>query len=254
MVRFENKYFSMKSLAVCIQIFFLCIASYLSFAQNELHKIASKWQELKRVDKRNNEISFTDTMRMEIRADGFMMLRYDNGPTITGEVEWKKDELFLEEITFQVLHYDNSTLELKSKNYTHTLTKSVEFQSRPVVKIIPGVEHGLVDLAMKTMQGKWTCYKKTDPLFDRTKFYIKSLDVKEWKASDSIRAEIVYQSNDSIYSYNATLQIKGNNVIVVNQKNEHKLEALKSDGEELILKDGNIHYFMKQFGRQEKEK
>jgi hypothetical protein len=234
-----------------MKYFFLLLLAmpFLSYAQTDFKDIDGKWQEEKRTKKKNKEIDFTDTLRMEIRPDGFMMIRHTQGPTLTGEAEMKGKKIILQDTKFIIVESSKNTLVLNDDEGNHHFKKMIEFTSAPVTKLIPGVEEGKKDISIGTLKGRWTIYKKTDPDFSRAKFYLKSIDFKEDKGNGTYEGIASFNNNDSVYSTQAFIYIKGTDLVISSDEETFKAKVMKSDGEEMILKSGTIHYFMKQFGK-----
>ena len=113
------------------------------------------------------------------------------------------------------------------------------------------MEEGKKDISLSTLKGKWTIYKKTDPQFNHTKFYLKSIDFKEDKGNGTYLAGVTFNNSDSVYVTDAFVYIKGTDFIISSDDETFKAKVLKSDGNELLLENGSIHYFLKQFGKKE---
>ncbi len=218
-------------------------------AQTTFKDIAGKWQEEGRFNKRDKPQHFTDTIRMEIRADGFMMIRHTVGATLTGEAEMNGKKLKLQDEKFTILEITQDKLVLNDHEGDHIFRKLPEFTNSPVAKKMPGVEEGTKDISLSAIKGKWSCYKKTDPEFSRGKFYLRSIDFVEEKGQGAYAGTVSFNNNDSVYSADALMLIKGAGLHINTDRENFKADVVKSDGEELILRSGQVHYFMKQFGK-----
>ena len=233
---------------ICIVLFMIPV---FANAQINFTDIDGKWQEEKRTLKKNKEIDFTDTLRMEIRKDGFVMIRHDKGPTITGEAEIRGKKLVLNDNKYGLVETGKNKLILNDDDGNHHFNKVEEFNSSPVQRKIPGVEEGKKDIALGTIKGKWTCYKKTDPAFNQGKFYLKAIDFKEDKGNGTYAGVASFSSSDSVYSTEAFIYIKGTDLVISTDEETFKAKVMKSDGQEMILQNGVINYFMKQFGKKD---
>lgn len=222
-----------------------------TFAQTTFKDINGKWQEESRTKKKGKEINFKDTLRIEIRKDGFMMIRHSEGATITGQAEIKGTTLLLDDVNFSIVESDNARLTLNDDDGDHHFKKIEEFSNSPVIKKMPGVEEGKKDITISTVKGKWTCYKKTDPEFNRTKFYLKVIDFREDKGNGTYAGTATFNNNDSVYTTDAFIYVKENDFVISSDHETFKATVIKSDGEEMILQSGTIHYFLKQFGKKE---
>jgi len=229
----------------------LFLLPFFCEAQTDIKQLQGKWQESFRTAKKNKKIDFTDTLRMEIRPDGFMMLRHTKGATITGQGEIRNGSLYLENTEYEIVEFANDKLVLHDNSGNHHFNRMAEFTNSPVTKVIPGVERGRKDISLKTIKGKWSCYKKTDPDFSTGKFYIKSLEFKEDKGDGLYTGTAAFNNSDSVYSNDVLITVAGKEMIISSGKETIKAEVLKSDGEEMILQSGTINYFLKQFGKKD---
>ena len=220
-------------------------------AQTDIKQLTGKWEESFRTTKKNKKIDFTDTLRMEIRPDGFMMLRHTKGATITGQGEIRNGSLYLENTESEIVEFTNNRLVLHDNSGNHHFDRMNEFTNSPVTKVIPGVETGRKDISMSTIKGKWSCYKKTDPDFSTGKFYIKSIEFKEDKGNGLYTGTAAFNNSDSVYTRDVSIIITGKEIMINAGQETLKAEVLKSDGDEMILQSGSIHYFLKQFGKKD---
>ncbi len=211
--------------------------------------ISGKWVEQTRTDKNSDVTPFKDTLYIEIREDGFMMVRHAIGATYYGDAELVENKLSIQNDHFTIESNENNILKLKKGKYTHRFVKQAEFNDSPVAKVIPGVEKGQVLDNFEDLNGKWSVYKKTDPNFDRKKFYIKTLDIKEKNMKGLFSGLVTFHNMDSVYSDNATVKIQDKEISILSSDKVLKMTILKNDGEELILEHGSISYFLKRFGR-----
>lgn len=231
--------------------FLFILLSTFANAQVVFKDIAGKWQEESREARKNQPSSFIDTMRLEIRPEGFMMVRKDVGATFFGEAEIKGKYLTIKGHDFEIQEKDENNLTLVDDSGYHYFKRVVEFGNSPVTKVIPGKEEGIKNIAIETLKGKWTCYKKMDPKFEKTKFYLKSINFKEDKGNGTYIGSTAFSSMDSIFVVDAFIYVKENNLIISTDEENFKAKVMKSNGEELILENGSITYFLKQFGKKE---
>jgi hypothetical protein len=220
-------------------------------AQSELsfEDISGKWVERTRTDKNSDVAPFKDTLFLEIREDGFMLVRHTIGATFYGTAELKENKLTLQRETFQIESCENGILKLKQGKVSHRFVKQEAFQDAPVAKIIPGVTEGdiLHDAAAYT--GKWTVYKKTDANFTGKTFYLKMLDIKTQQQDKQFSAEVTFHNMDSLYNSDARIQVQQNELSIYSDNKIIKAKILKNDGVEMILEHGSIHYYLKKLGQ-----
>ncbi|MBP6625593.1 MAG: hypothetical protein KA198_10500, partial [Chitinophagaceae bacterium] len=84
-------------------IIFFSLLPTFSLAQITFKDVDGKWQEEYRTEKKGKEIDFKDTLRMEIRTDGFMMVRHSIGATIIGEAEISENKITLQNEQFKII-------------------------------------------------------------------------------------------------------------------------------------------------------
>lgn len=217
-------------------------------AQTKLSDLQGKWQEEKRSTKKDKPLEFADTIRIEFQNSGFAMIRRSGGGTYTAMAELNEAKLNIDKQKFVIEEFGNNTLVLSDKEGKHYFKKFEEFTMSPVKRILPGVEEGRKDYSFTALQGKWTCYKKTDPDFKGITFYIKSLDFKEEKFSKSFIGTVSFNNSDSVYTSEASMVFVGNECTITCTEQIVKATVLKSDGEELILSSGTVNYFLKRLG------
>lgn len=230
-------------------ILLLLILPCYAHAQIEFRDIAGKWQEQSRSTKKGAGKEFTDTLRLEIRADGFMMIRHTDGPTLTGQAELNGKKITLQDQTITILDTTGGHLVLGDKDGNHVYRKLPEFTSAPVKKQVPGLEEGVKDLSPAKLIGNWSVYKKTDPGYKGSTFYLKRLIIAAATSKDTYSGEATYNNNDSVYNKTVIIRISGEDALEISGEEGIRARVMKSDGDELILQFGTIHYFLKQLGK-----
>lgn len=232
------------------QLLILCLLLPIaSEAQIEFRDIAGKWQEQSRTTSKGKEKSFTDTLRLEIRPDGFMMIRHTVGPTLTGQAELKGQKIYLQDEKIIIVESTAEKLVLCDQEGNHVYSRLPEFTSAPVKKLVPGVEEGVKDLSPGKLIGNWSVYKKTDPAFKGSTFYLKRLIISAARENNSFSGQATYNNNDSVYNKDVLIRVNGNEALEVSGEENLRARVMKSDGDELILQSGNVHYFLKQLGK-----
>ncbi len=211
--------------------------------------ISGKWVELTRTDKNSDVTPFKDTLYIEIREDGFMMVRHTIGATYYGDAELHENKLTIQKDVFSVEGVENEMLKLKKGKLTHRFVRQEKFTDAPVEKVIPGVEEGTVLSDFENLKGKWTVYKKTDPKFSSGTFYIKNFDINEMNMINVFSAEISFHNMDSLYSSDATIKILDKELQIMSTDRVLKTRIVKNDGEEMILEHASVTYFLKRFNK-----
>lgn len=235
-------------------IFFI-IAILLSSKSNAqtdytFSDIAGKWVELTRTDRDAQVIPFKDTMFIEIRSTGFFLIRKHMGATMYGEAEIQENVLTFRKEKFTIEKRDGKLLKLKKGNQIHRFELQDEFRDDPATKMTPQIENNnKIYTDKENIVGKWSVYKKTDPFFDRKRFYLKILDIKEYAQNLQFSGEITMHNMDSLYYDNSKINIENQSMKIIGEKTKLNLSIIKNDGEEMILTEDKVTYFLKRFGK-----
>lgn len=226
--------------------------SLISDAQTDytFEDIAGKWVELTRTDRDAQVIPFKDTMFIEIRNTGFFLIRKHMGATMYGEAELQENVLTFRKEKFTIEKKEGKLLKLKKGNQIHRFELQDEFRDDPGSKTTPQIEaNNKILIDKENIVGKWSVYKKTDPSFDRKRFYLKILDIKEYAQNLHCIGEITMHNMDSLYFDASKIHIEKQSMKIIGEKTILNLSITKNDGEELILTDDKVTYFLKRFGR-----
>lgn len=177
-------------------------------SENILTDVAGKWEETGRL-KKKKPTEFTDTLRMEIREDSYMMMRYHMGPTLLGNALRKKDEIVFKNRTLEIESVSNNEFRFSDDAGIHVMKKVTEFSEAPISKKNPALENEQKSgIYQQDMLGKWTCYKKTDPEYTPAKFYLKNLQVKQKIESNLYAGTITMHNADSIYTNDCAIELQ----------------------------------------------
>lgn len=234
-----------------ILCYLLILLPAFAHAQYDLtfKDIAGKWVEKTRTDKNNDVAPFKDTLYLELREDGFMLLRHTIGGTNYGTAELKENNLTLDKETYTIESFENDILKLKQKKTTHRFMKEAEFPDAPVAKAAPAMERGVSNNYRELLPGKWSVYKKTDPGFTGKTFYLKSIEIRETKQEDQFTGVVTFHNMDSVYTSEATMKTDRYEMNIFTPNKILKTKVIKNDGNELILEHGNVNYFLKKQGK-----
>lgn len=221
----------------------LLILPTFSFAQNQLDEYFGKWEEISRTIKNKNQ-DFEDTIRIDFQKGNFTIIRYDIGPTLIGNAILDGKEFTLRSKQFQIKKESDERITLLESDVIHNLRKVEEFRNAPILRKIPSLENEIkVQIKKQDMTGKWTCYKKTDSMFNKSKFYIKNINLKNKISETEYLGSITYQNMDTAYINEITFHIE-RDFITINSnepKDSYKIEML-FDNEMILLKESAIFY------------
>ncbi|HNF72483.1 MAG TPA: hypothetical protein PLP34_08715 [Chitinophagaceae bacterium] len=227
----------------------LLLFSTTSFSQTSLVSLSGKWKEDQRTTRKGMQLEFDDTLHLEIQTSGFLMLRYPGSETFTSACTLKEDYIQAGKLKFTFDETNGSVLWFQDKDGRHRFQKITESSFTTAPRILPGVEKGNTLFDYASVHGRWSCYKKTDPAYRSSTFYIRSLDFKTRVESGSYQGEATFNNADSVFTVPAILQFNQGELQVESAGGLVKARVLKSDGEEMILEQGSVHYFLKRFGK-----
>ncbi|MBP9932171.1 MAG: hypothetical protein KBF25_00660 [Chitinophagaceae bacterium] len=215
-------------------------------SENILTDVAGKWEETARFKKKKS-IEFSDTLRMEIREDSYMMMRFHLGPTLLGNALRKKDEIVFKNRTLEIESVSNNEFRFSDDAGIHVMKKVTEFSEAPIHKKIPGLEEEKkAGIYQQEMLGKWTCYKKTDPEYTPAKFYLKQLQVKQKTSSDLYNGTITMHNADSVYTNDCLIEIEKKQVkIRMTGGAMMMLETEMLMDNEWVLLENKTRYYLK---------
>ncbi|KXK41986.1 MAG: hypothetical protein UZ11_BCD004001624 [Bacteroidetes bacterium OLB11] len=227
----------------------LLLCPLFSIAQEDysFKDIAGKWIEATRTDKSSIVSNFKDTIYLEIRDDGFMLVRPLIGKTYFGDAEIKKNKIILKGETFEIDQISENLMKLKHGKYLHRFIPFSE-TSEPQIDFSGQAEQPKeIKTSTKSLLGNWTVYKKTDKEFDTKKIYIKSLELVEVNLDNLLSGTLTVHSMNKQSSSPVTIFIEGVEMNMATDTNKYKAQMLRNDGNEMILKIGTVTYYLKKF-------
>lgn len=231
-----------------IFILLLCLPIY-SYSQNQLDNYIGKWEEISRTQK-NKIQDFEDTIRIEFQQGNYTIIRYDNGPTLIGNAKFEGEQFTLRTKQFQIEKESAEEITLVESKVKHKMHQVNEFRSSPIHRKNPSLENERkVQIKNQDMSGKWTCYKKTDSLYSKTRFYIKAINLKTKLSESEYIGTISYQNMDSVYMKDITCIIDKNLITVISNQSKilYKIEMLFNN--EMILKEDSAIFYLKLLGK-----
>lgn len=217
-------------------------------AQVSLQEIKGTWKEVRRETKRNNDLPFTDTMQMEISNDVVSFRLGKNTPRFEQMEAFEKNKIKFAKGVNSIEVNDANALQYDDELGTHYFVRKSKALGKSDVQKEISIKETPTQQVLE-FTGKWSCYKKTVPEFTKEKFYLKSIKFGEKKKDGVYDAKAVFNNMDSVYMANAEVTISAQTLTIVTEKITLKATISKSDGEELILDEHYITYYLKQFGK-----
>jgi hypothetical protein len=214
-----------------------------SFAQNT--ELSGKWREIRRTELTGSSLDLRDTIKMDFLTGG--------------EYTWLKKGGFIYRGTYKV---ENGMLDLGSRTFTlvrQTPDRLVLQDDAAVYEFAPYVEAPRARLPRETasapvtdirqMAGKWKVFKGTS-----------SRTMKEIDLSTRVKTVMIYDTPNADGnlgyisvgkdpegkpSWNITRFANG--MLYTSGRSNGTFEVIKADDKELVMREGNITYFLKQF-------
>ncbi len=227
----------------------LILIPLFTLAQDEytFKDISGKWIEASRTDKNNIVNNFKDTIYLEIRDDGFMLVRPVIGKTYFDDAEIKENKIYIKGETFLIDKAETKMLKLKHGKYSHRFVPYVE-SSEPIIPMNNYQnEPKQILTSTKSLLGNWIVYKKTDEQFDTKKYYIKSIELNEINLDNLLSGTLIVYSMNKQSSSPVTIFIEGVSMNIATETNKYKAQMLRNDGNEMILKIGTTIYYLKKY-------
>ncbi|MEZ5046118.1 MAG: hypothetical protein R2831_03920 [Chitinophagaceae bacterium] len=228
-------------------IFFVLIYTNIQ-AQAPLEKLIGKWEESSRTKKKKN-ISFQDTVQLQLRDDNFMLWREKIGSTKMGDYSYEKNVLQFKSQKYKVTLSSDDLLTLTDEDdIQHHFYKVEEFGNSPINRVIPTTTTTKKEgIYKKDFIGKWSCYKKTDSEYEPSRYYIKAIQIlAKGEGYDVFKGNITLNNTDSVYTEQGTFTIEGD-TIKVNLTSENKTyRIIKWQPNELVLAENTALYYLKQ--------
>jgi hypothetical protein len=232
----------------------LACCPLLAFCQeNSAEPIAlsGHWKEVHRMDEHNKAISYTDTLRLRFLVGNEYVWVRPGSFSYRGTYKATRSYLDMGGRNYNIVQRSPNRMLLKDRAGTYEL---IRYEEPPVrednSQARTGDRHqsderydGLRDF--KKMKGKWQVYKRTAAIqldevnYDRI---IKTIHVPDTNG----HMGSVYAANDGSKP-SWYIDRFDKSILYCTGKDKRQLQVLKCDGEELVIREGNLTYFFKQF-------
>lgn len=210
------------------------------------------WKEVKRTDSKGTVVPYSDTLRIQFKIGNEYLWMRPNTFQYRGTYSVNNKSLDLGMKVLQILSSNNMRLILKDEDgITYDM---VRYEDRSNITDnsaaqnsdradVPVNGEGVKNYAQ--LRGKWDVYKRTNggdkrPI-DYTRIVRTVVVPKDGKPGQ------VYAAKDMDGSPSWTIDHFDNNVLYCKGKDMRQLRVIKCSEGELILQEGDITYFFKQF-------
>ena len=227
------------------------------YRKNRQEEISLKgfWQEYKRtvIENRMAEraLPFTDTLKVVIREDSTTRFYDLHGRISAGRLTYKKPRYQLGNgQSFISIKRKGDELVLGNKNSFTYLKEVRGFYTKPFGPKRTDEDKEIGELDALFLKGKWSLYKKEDPNFDRQKNYLHGLEVLENKADGSFET-ITYYNKANIVTKEYALSVINHNILSLHIKDKKRQDytILKAAKSEIVLKQGEVVYYLKNLSK-----
>lgn len=251
---------SLPILVVCLSILFFSCGAYKEF-DNTLehqkrvmevrsqryddHGFVGKWQEYKRLQGKR-EIDISDTLKYDFYSDTIVHIYGPTGRITKSKCVRRKKSLFVDPgNNYKSFYMRDGKMTLSKGRTTHYLQKVEKFFLAPVKKVAPAIEGKIGELDALFFQGTWEIYKKTDPNFNRQKTYLQKMDIGESHADGTYDVKVLNNVSSKLINDAGSLSIEDKKITLSLAKQSQSYLIIEAHGDELVLEDGNVIYFLK---------
>lgn len=211
------------------------------------HSFVGKWQEYKRTN-RKAELAFSDTLRYDFFGDSSVHI-YDTIGRMkrTKSGRRKRKGFYVGNDNFYKSFYMRDGVMTLGKGKTKYYLKKVNsFYLSPIRRNLTGTETKEIGpLDALYFQGSWKIYKKTDPEFSRKKTYLHKLEIGESNADGTYVVKAFYNAASKIVNDTGKLAVESESITLSVMKQTKSYKLVGAMGDELVLKDGAVVYYMK---------
>lgn len=220
----------------------LLFASFTAAAQKDA--LSGHWKEVSRFAGNGKSIEFADTIKMNFLPGQEYTWMKKNGFVWRGTYKVEKQTLDMGSRIFTIVQNSKSKLVLKDGEAAYEFAPYEEMANSK----LPPEAAPLPVTSMAQMAGKWDVFKRTSSVTQQKIDYttqVKSITVFGEKDE---AGNYGYVAAGSDPSASPSWQIKKfeNGKLYCNGKSDRVFEVVKAE-KELILKEGPITYFFKQF-------
>lgn len=226
----------------CLYLIGFCLIHNTVIAQE---KRSESWKEVSRVDDKHKPISFKDTIHLTFMEGNEYTWMKKGSFIFRGTYKVKKGWLDLGNRVFSIVERNNQSLVLKDNGATYYFKPYVP----PARGKIEKEEYSGQVSSLDGLNGVWSVFKRTSSStlkeIDYTSI-VKSLALYD---APNDKGEIGYISGGKDPKGNPSWYIEKfeNSSLICNGASMRVFEVLKADPKELIVKEGDITYFLKRF-------
>lgn len=227
-----------------IYIFFLILMG-VAYAADAQTALSGKWKETSRSDRNGKYLSFKDTIHIDFLLGQEYTWMKKGGFIYRGTYKLEHGRLDLGSRVFTLVEHTSGKIVLRDQEATYEFAP---YQELPRETIEQETYPGSVS-SMRGLDGYWSVFKRTSATTQKEIDYttlVKSLMLYE---NPDANGHIGYVSGGKDSKENPSWHIEKfeNSILYCNGKTPRLFEVLKADKKELVIKEGEITYFLKRF-------
>ena len=219
----------------------------ISYADDKINLVGN-WKEVKRTPIGGKPVAFTDTIKIEFLIGNEYVWQKSGGFIYKGTYKVNSRELDMGSRFFSIVERTTKKLTIKDETATYEL---VTYTPNSEQTVLPPEKAAAPVRSIDQMIGHWSVFKgtndKTVGAIDYSR-KIKMIDITGNVAGDG-KLGMVFSTKDAdtapswyIESYDPQRQ-----VLSVNGKDRRTLKVLKAENNELVIEEGGMTYFFRQF-------
>lgn len=216
----------------------------IGLAQNH-KKILGRWVEVKRWKVNNNPVSYTDTIRIEFLTGNEYIWHKYGSFIFRGTYKVEDNRLDIGMRDFDILEARNNKLVLRDQAgiYEFVPDKAVAPNAPPKMQ-----ETFAPVTSLSQMAGHWSPFKRTSSTTMQSVDYkrlVKMIDIYAIPTNGQIGQ--LFSTSDADNAPSWYIERFDNQTLYCNGKDKRVFKVIKCQDNELILEEGNITYFFRQF-------
>ena len=217
-----------------------------------IEQFTGKWQEVSRVSRKSNsQVAFKDTLFYNFTGDNRVQSRDGVNMSLKGEAAIDDGNVLVaaaDVFTIRSLTNRQAVLD-DGEEYIHTLVKKRKFwyETLPDNSIEPETFITPVSINIAAINGKWKVYRREAKpgSWSNGEVLIRSFNITEDKGNNTASGEITFYKTEKLETLPCTIEINGDRIKIVTEKNSWDLNVYKADGKEFVFGNASLKYYAK---------
>jgi hypothetical protein len=224
--------------------------------KNKPLSLSGSWMETRRMDMSRRALSYTDTIRMNFLTGNEYTWRQAGSFIFRGTYRATKDEIDMGMRQFTIVQRSGSRMVLKDVNHLYEFTRYTERPAAEDNRNATSGTRGRQEEAQyegvrdqSLLAGKWSIYKRTSGVKPEEVNYSRIIRDIHIMGKSATAGSIgsVFAARDPATNPSWQIVRFENSTLYCSGKDNRQLKVLKCADGELIVQEGHITYFLKQF-------